>query len=65
MCVFSHTIVYLELNLSLMKQDERAKREREKAKWTSVMDEIANLKIRVRSPIHELYLHSLTTNTHR
>ncbi len=44
-----------------MKQDERAKREREKTKWTSVMDEIANLKTRVRSPIHELYLHSLTT----
>jgi hypothetical protein len=29
------------------KQDERAKREREKAKWTSVMDEIAKLKTQV------------------
>jgi hypothetical protein len=48
-----------------MKQDEQAKREREKAKWTSVMDEMANLKIRVRLPIHELYLHSSSTNIHR
>jgi hypothetical protein len=29
------------------KQDERAKREREKAKWTNVMDEIAKLKSQV------------------
>ncbi len=33
--------------LNSTKQDERAKREREKTKWTSVMDEIANLKTQV------------------
>jgi hypothetical protein len=39
-----------------MKQDERAKREREKARWTSVMDEIAKLKTQVGFRIDQVYI---------
>jgi diaphanous 1 len=40
----------------LNKQDERAKREREKTKWTSVMDEIAKLKTQVGFCIDREYI---------
>ena len=42
-------------------QDERAKREREKTKWTSVMDEIAKLKTQVVFPFGQWYLYSLSS----
>ena len=38
------------------KQDERAKREREKTKWTSVMDEIAKLKTQVSFTLAREYI---------
>ena len=57
---FSHILMRLRADFhsfpNSTKQDERAKREREKTKWTSVMDEIAKLKTQVSFALAREYI---------
>jgi hypothetical protein len=53
---FSPKPISPRADLHPTKQDERAKREREKARWTSVMDENAKLKTQVGFRIDRVYM---------
>ena len=46
---YHSSVIYIQI------QDERAKRERDRLKWNTLMEEISKLKIKVRKTYNRLY----------